>query len=248
MTLARAEVEPLRADSFEPGWFDAVYAEDPNYWLAVDMMLMLMLRAGLPLPKQRLADLMMVTQEGAPPIMDPEALGIYVVDLKAAGITMDDIAADGHEVRRRLQWFPSSAELTAAMVALKGKRCPSHLIVAPVYIYEEGRGVCVTDKAQAIRAGIPYWATGMDAEIANGLRPPMRELPEGEERRTVSELLANVTRSLMMRNRVDEPLESQVKRLKQANKEKMREVEEELKVLAARRKKQAKGRRADGTV
>lgn len=168
-----------KPEKVQQEWYDGVYARNPQLWAAVDAMLLLMMKAGLPMPSERLRGF---------DLQDPETVGLYVMDLADAGIELGDVMADGHEVRRSLRWFPSSAELVNAMRALKHKRNPPGVINDPVYVCEDGR-VCVTSRRNAINKGLPYWASMLDCEYDNGLRRRPAPLPEGT---TLKELAATI--------------------------------------------------------
>lgn len=152
-------------------WFDKVYEKHSNLWLAVDAMLQLMLKSGLPMPNERMKQFA---------LDDPETLGVYVLDIADAGITLDDLMADGHKVRRMLRFFPSSTELVTALLACREKREPSGLILDPVYIFDKGH-VFLTRRKTAEKNGWPFWECQIDCEIANGLYVPRSSLPEGKK-------------------------------------------------------------------
>lgn len=152
-----------------PEWFDKLYQKDPNFWLGVNIMLELMMKAGLPMASERLRQF---------DLQDPETVGLYVMDLADAGITMYDLEQDGHNARRMLRFFPSSAELVTVMLALREKREPRGIISNPVYIYQDGC-VRVASMRVAEKLALPYWKDQVDCEVANGLRQPMKALPPG---------------------------------------------------------------------
>ena len=169
--LARSKVDHLA--EIVPSWADTVYGQHSDLWTAVNVMLQLFLKSGLPMSSERLKQFS---------LEDMETLAVYVMDLAEAGVTVNDIATDGHAVRRLLRFFPSSSELVTAMLACRQKREPAGIIRDGVYIFQ-GNAVRIVSRGTAERRGWRYWEEQVDAEIANGLiKPrPRAALPASRE-------------------------------------------------------------------
>lgn len=159
-------------------WFDKVYADHRELWLAVTTMLQLFLKAGLPMSKER---------QRAMDLDDPETVGLYVLDLNSVGITPDDVMDDGHRVRQSLRFFPSSGELAELMRTLKHKRLPPWRIADPVYVYVKDpldkkgeRGyLAIAPRKEAEARNEKHWDDEYQAQVALGMRKPMKALPRG---------------------------------------------------------------------
>lgn len=171
------------SEKVQAQWFDKLYATDPQLWLAVDAMLLLMLKSGLPMPTERAKQF---------DIEDPETIGVYVHDVRQAGITVADVKLDGHHVRKMLRWFPSSTDLVTALLALKHKREPKGVIYDPVYI-AEGKRVFVTSREKALASNLRHFETQLECERANGLTPPAARALPG---RNVSEKIDALAKKL----------------------------------------------------
>ena len=152
-----------------PTWYDRLYKSDRDLWLAVDTMLLLMAKSGLPMSRERVRDF---------DLEEPEIIGLYVVDIKSAGITVLDIQTDMHEARRRLRFFPSSGALTDLLSQIKERRAPRGVISDPVYV-QRGDYLAICSRQSAVAAGAKFWADDRTAAIELGWRNPVKELPEG---------------------------------------------------------------------
>lgn len=161
-------------------WYDHLYAQHRDLWLALSTLLHLMVKGGMPFAAHRQRF----------DIDDPETVGVYVMDVHDAGFTLADVMADGHAVRRMLRFFPSSAELVQALRACREVREPRGTISQPVYIYDAHDGcVRVCSKGVAENRRVQWWATQTEAEVANGLRPPMKPVKPGEGSKALGETL-----------------------------------------------------------
>lgn len=216
MKTRESEVEEM-----EGAWYDGLYERHEHLWLAANTMLLLMSKSGLPMNKARAATF---------DIEDPETVAVYVMDLQEAGITADDIMADGHACRRGLKFFPSSGELTELLVALKELRKPSTVVSDPVWVAYRG-GIALTSKEDAFRRKEAFWTDEFRALEDLGLYQ-RKALPEGVDGKTA---LATIVRELEQQMRMPraENDPKRVDRSSPAFKQAEREIEE----LAQKRRK-----------
>lgn len=152
-------METKQTQQLQQEWFDTVYAQNSQLWHATTIMLELMMKAGMPMSKQRMAKFA---------LDEPETVGVYVLDLADAGITAQDVVTDSHDARRMLDFFPTSSELVKAMSELKVQRDPPWLIIDPVYVWQDG-GVRCTRRKHALVHGREIFEDPDQCALANGV-------------------------------------------------------------------------------
>ena len=128
-------------------------------------------------------------------LADPETIGVYVLDIKDAGLSLDDILADGHKVRQQLRFFPSSTDLVKALVACRNIRKPPGVISHPVYVADSEGMLRVCSRDVAEKQKLRYWLHEYDAQVALGIRQPMKALTYREGQTLREAFLERVQRT-----------------------------------------------------
>lgn len=210
------------------GWFDQVYSKNKHLWLATNALLEIILKAGMPMSRTRMAKFS---------LDDPETIGVYVLDLAEAGITAADVARDAHEVRRQLSFFPSSSELVQLFKAKKVAYNPPWLVVEPVYVWVDGN-VRMTNRQSALIGGLEMFDHPDDCQKANtgtkalpGRKRP--ELPSKDGQVQVDDMVNQVATKLGMPQRqLEDGVTVNAFGRIRMSKEKMASVEAEIKQKA----------------
>jgi hypothetical protein len=138
-------------------WFDEVYARSPKLWAAVEILLAVLQKSGVPLGKERLGSL---------DLKDSETIGVYVMDCEAEGLAAEDVTRYGHEARRGFRFFPSSGEFARAIAAVKATRHSTVITDAVHFVREISKGeavIAMASKAKLEAEGVPWFNSDKEA-------------------------------------------------------------------------------------